>query len=56
MIKRNRIKFNQIESVLLVFFWSSSLVVRAHTIKCGEMGCLGFEPRPLHIICNIPIN
>ena len=32
------------KKITLLFFWSSSLVVRAHTIKCGEMGCPGFEP------------
>ena len=38
------------------FFWSNSLAARAHIYKCGEVGCPRFEPRPLHIICNIPIN
>jgi len=30
------------------FFLSSSLMVGAHTIKCGEMRCLEFELRPLY--------
>jgi len=25
-------------------------------LNCGEVECPGFEPWPLHIICNIPIN
>jgi len=39
-----------------IFFLSSSLVARAHTIKCGEVRCSGFEPRPLHKICNVSTN
>jgi len=38
------------------FFLSSSLVARAPHLKCGEVGCPRFEPRPLHIIYNIPTN
>jgi len=30
--------------VYFYFFWFGNLVVRAHTIKCGEVRCLGFEP------------
>lgn len=33
-----------------------SLVVGAHTFKCGEMECPRFEPQPLHKLCNIPAN
>ena len=36
------------------FFWSSSLVARAHTINCGEVGRPGFEPQPLHKLFNVP--
>jgi len=43
-------------SNLAHFFLSSSLVTGAHTITCGEVGCPGFEPRPLHKLCNVPIN
>jgi len=38
------------------FFLLSNLVARAHTIKCGEVECSGFEPRPLHKICIVPTN
>jgi len=38
------------------FFLSCSLVARAHKINCGKVGCPGFEPQPLHIICNISTN
>ena len=39
-----------------VFCLSNSLVDRAHTIKYEEVGCLEFEPQPLHKLCNVPIN
>ena len=32
------------EGVSFFFFGSSSLVARAHTFKCGEVGSPGFEP------------
>ena len=31
---------------MFFFCWSNSLVAKAHTIKYGEVGCPGFEPRP----------
>ena len=43
-------------SPLILFFWFSSLVVGAHTIKYGEVGCRGFELRSLHKLCNVPTN
>jgi len=41
---------------LMYFFVSNSLVARAHRIKCEELGCPGFEPRPLNKICIVPTN
>jgi len=49
-------KRSYVKSPLLFFFWLSSLGVRAHTFKYGEVGCPEFEPQLLHIICNIPTN
>jgi len=44
-------------SVVGSFFLTSSLVARTHTqFNCGEMECLKFEHRLLHIKCNIPTN
>jgi len=31
-------------------FFLSSLAVKAHAFKYGEVRCMGFEPRPLHIV------
>jgi len=36
--------------------WSSSLVAGAPHFKCGDVGCQGFEPLPLHKLCNVSAN
>ena len=41
---------------LLIFSWFSRLVAGAYTIKYREVGYPGFEPRPLHKLCNFPTN
>lgn len=40
----------------LFLFGSNSSMVRTHIFKCEDVVCSMFEPRSLHIICNIPIN
>jgi len=41
---------------LLFFFLASSLMTGVFTFLCGEVGCLGFESQPLHILCIVPTN
>ena len=40
-------------TLVFFFFLSSSLVAKANS---EEVECPAFEPRPLHIICNILVN
>ena len=47
---------DKMDQKILFFFLSNSLVAGAHTIKCGEVGCPGFEPRPQHKLCNVSAN
>jgi len=38
------------------FFGQVAWWLELTQLNCGEVECPGFEPRPLHIICNIPTN
>jgi len=53
---RGNIPYYFMIKYVLVAFWSSSLVARTHTIKCGEVECLRFEPQTLHKLFNVPTN
>jgi len=45
-----------IKSLCCFFFGQIVQWIEFTQFNCGEAEYPGFEPRPLHIICNIPTN
>lgn len=46
---------NEWEFVFCDFFVKKRSGQITH-FKYGEVRCLGFEPRPLYVLCNVPVN